>query len=470
MFALTEAEIEALKQASEYALRFRQSLPDRPIPPRMRLDGALELFRQPLNEDPVPPDQVIAELIRNADPGINALPSGKFFGYVIGGSMPVGVAADHIVSAWGQNAGSNYETPAITGIERAVGDWALDLLQLPAESGFGIVTGATVANYQGIMSARHMLLKNQNWDVEADGMFGAPPIPVLAGADAHGAPLAGVRYAGFGSKNIVRVETDDQGRMLPDALAAELEKCAFPPLVILQAGQINTGACDPFEELIPLVHAKKGWVHVDGAFGLWLNAVPQLRDRIKGVEQADSWAVDLHKWLSAPFDAALSIVADKAALIAAMSAWGAYLPQTSDLWEPSDTAIELSRRARGVPAYAIFKSLGKNGVRDLILRHVRFAERLVELLSNEPGLQVMNHVVSNQVAVACGEGETGDAQTLKVLGEVQQRGRVYPSHGEWHGRAIIRCSICSSGTDESDIELLADEILTVWRDVREQQE
>lgn len=467
MHALTDDEIAALKLADDSALRFRKDLPERDIPPLRRVDEMLKTFRRPLNEQPIPASQVIADLIADADPGLNAMPSGRFFGYVIGGSMPVGVAADHLVSAWGQNAGSNFETPAITGIENAVGDWALDLLGLPANSGVGIVTGATVANYQGIMAARHMLLKHEGWNVEEDGMFGAPAVPVLAGAAAHGAPLAGVRYAGFGSKNIIRVETDDQGRMRPDALAAELEKCPRPPLVILQAGQINTGACDLFEELIPLVRAKKGWVHVDGAFGLWLAAVPELRDRIKGVEHADSWAVDLHKWLSAPFDAALCIVADKAALIAAMSAWGAYLPQTSDLSEPSDTAIELSRRARGVPAYVIFKSLGKNGVRELILRHARFAERLVELLSNESGLKVMNDPVSNQVSLTCGEGEQGDEQTLAVLAEVQKRGKVYPSHGEWQGRAIIRCSICSYATDEDDISLLADEIIAAWRQVRE---
>lgn len=433
----------------------------------MKLDEAVRFFRKPLNDEPIAADKVIADMVRDADPGLNNMVSGNFYGYVLGASMPVGVAADNLVSAWGQNAGSSLETPAISGMERAVGDWLLELLDLPRDSGVGLVTGGTVANYQGIMAARHALLSAQGWNVEEEGLIGAPPVPVFAGADAHSAPLAGVRYAGLGSKRVIRIATDDQGRMRPEALADALDTASAPPLVILQAGQINTGACDPFEELIPLIRAKKGWVHVDGAFGLWIAAIPELRDRIAGVGKADSWAIDLHKWLNAPFDAGASIVRDRSAMVAAMSAWGAYLPQTSAHWEPSESTIELSRRARGVPTYAILKSLGKSGIRELVLNHVRQAERLAELLEAEPGISVVNKVVTNQVSLSCGEGETGDTQTRAVLDQVQKRGKVYPTHGEWRGREIIRCSICSYATDDEDIALLADEIVTAWRQVRE---
>lgn len=462
---LTQDELAALEAAHQHVVTYRQSGPDRPIPPRVSLDEAVSLFRQPLPEQGQPADQVIHQLAIDAEPGLNNMTSGGFYGYVIGASYPVGVAADNMVSAWGQNAGSSFETPAISGMERAVGDWVLDLLNLPKESGVGIVTGATVANTQGILAARHVLLANQGWDVEEKGLFGAPAFPILVGAAAHSAPIAGLRYAGLGAGTAVRVATDDQGRMCPDALKKALDACEQPPLVVMQAGQINTGAFDPFAELIPLVHARGGWVHIDGAFGLWLAAVPELAERLEGVHQADSWAVDLHKWLNAPFDVGLAIVRDRSALVAAMSAWGAYLPQTSDQWEPSESTIELSRRARGVPSYAIFKYLGRSGVRELIARHCRLAQKLAELLTAEPGISVLNQIASNQVAITCGEGETGDAQTEAVLGLVQKRGKAYPTHGEWQGRKIIRCSVISYLTTDAHIDELSDEIIAAWRKV-----
>jgi glutamate/tyrosine decarboxylase-like PLP-dependent enzyme len=233
--------------------------------------------------------------------------------------------------------------------------------------------------------------------------------------------------------------------------------------VILQAGQINTGAFDPFAEAIPLIHACGGWVHVDGAFGLWAHAVPELKDRLAGVDRADSWAVDLHKWLNAPYDAGLSIVRDRSVLVSAMSARGAYLPDPGDTWEPSDSTVELSRRARGVPSYAILKHLGATGVRAMILRHCKLAQYLAEKLSVVPGIEIMNKVVLNQVAIAC---ET-DARTKQVLDHVQANGQVYPSHGEWRGRQIIRVSITNYATSRADIDLLIQEILTAHQLVGE---
>ena len=447
-----------MEAAARHATAYRDSVPDRPVPPRGGLDDIVPRFRTPLAENGIEADAVIDHMTRDAADGLNQMSGPTFFGYVLGGSHPVGVAADMLVSAWGQNAGSSYETPAVTGMERAVCDWVLDLLGLPEDCGAGIVTGATVANTQGVMAARNALLTRQGWDVEAKGLFGAPEIPVMIGADAHSAPFAALRYAGLGAERVIRVETDSEGRIDPGAFAKVLDTCSAPPLVILQAGQINSGASDPFAELIPQVQAKGGWVHVDGAFGLWLAAVPELAVRVDGVQMADSWAIDLHKWLNAPFDAGLCIVRDRAALVTSMSARGAYLPQTTDHWEPTDSTIELSRRARGIPSYAILRHLGKSGVRDLVARHCRLAEYLAEKIESVSGLTVMNTVAANQVAIRCAGGPDADAHTRAVLAAVQARGKVYPTHGQWRGHDIIRVSIIGYATQQKHIDLLIDEL------------
>lgn len=412
-----------------------------------------------LPDEGAPADEVIARIIEQSADGMGGMASPRFFGYVVGSSMPVGIAADLLASGWGQNVGSSWETPAMFAMERAMSAWCLDLMDLPRDATVGVVTGATVANTQGIMAARHALLARQGWDVEDLGLFGAPEIPVLIGADAHSAPFAGLRYAGFGAGRAIRVATDDQGRMRADAMADALRGLDAPPLVILQAGQINTGAFDPFAELIPMIHAAGGWVHVDGAFGLWLRAVPALAHRLAGVETADSWAVDLHKWLNAPFDAALCIVRDREALVSSMSARGAYLPDTLEHVEPTDTTLELSRRARGVPSYAILKHLGKSGVRQMIARHCQLAERLADRMRDVPGVTVMNEIACNQVALTLGSGAEGDRATRAALDRIQARGRVYPTHGEWRGRQIIRCSISGYAVTEAEIDLLGDEVI-----------
>lgn len=460
---LTDDQEIALKKAFEGAVEYRRTLPQRNARPSINLDEATKRFLGPLNEEGILGEDVIEHIVSDADEGLHQMSAPTFFAYVLGGSHPIGVAADFLVSAWGQNAGSAYETPSITGMERAVCDWVIELLGLPEESGAGIVTGATVANTEGVMAARNALLAAKGWDVEEKGLFGAPAFPVLVGADAHSAPLAALRYAGLGAGTAKRIATDAEGRIDVDAFTKALAECSEPPLVILQAGQINTGAFDPFIDLIPKVHEKGGWVHVDGAFGLWLAAVPELSDRLSGVEKADSWAIDLHKWLNAPFDAGLVIVRDRAPLVASMSARGAYLPETTKHWEPADSTIELSRRARGVPSYAILRHLGKSGVREMISRHCRLAEKVAASLSNEPGLHVLNEIHSNQVAFVCGEGEKADALTKRVLERVQDSGNVYPSHGLWDDRYIIRVSIIGYAMTDSSVDLLISEIIDAWR-------
>ena len=452
--SLSGDEKHALEVASREAIAFRQSLGARRVTPAHRPADIGGQFNIPLPEAGAPADAVISELARDAADGLHGHGSPRFFGYVLGGSMPVGIAADALVSAWGQNSASTWESPSVTSIERAVCHWCVDLMNLPRDAGVGIVTGATVANTQGIMAGRNFLLRQAGWDVEADGLFGAPSFPVLVGADAHSSPLGGLRYAGLGQNRATTVETDDQGRIRVDRFAESLDRCDAPPLVVLQAGQINTGAFDPFAELIPMVHARGGWVHVDGAFGLWLNAAPALRHRLAGVETADSWAVDLHKMLNAPFDAALCIVRDRATLVASMTARGAYLPSAGELWEPADSTMELSRRARGVPSYAILKHLGRSGVEAMMTRFCDLARRAADQLSQIPGIEVLNEVASNQVIFACESDELTEA----VLAKVQERGHVYPSHGEWRDRKVIRISVTNYATREPDIDLLVHEI------------
>ena len=465
---LTGSQLAALEMAGAASIGYRRDLGRLPARPTVGLDEAVARFGGPLPDAGLSETSVIEHILRDSAGAVHQMAAPTFFGYVLGGSHPVGVAADFLVSAWGQNAGSALETPAVSGMERAVCDWVIDLLSLPPESGAGIVTGGTVANMVGVMAARNALLAARGWNVEEDGLFGAPEIPVLIGAAAHSAPFAALRYAGLGARRVTEIAADSEGRIDADAFLTALEACDAPPLVILQAGQINTGAFDPFDALIPPVRERGGWVHVDGAFGLWLAAVPELADRLAGVGDADSWAVDLHKWLNAPFDAGMAIVRDRAALVAAMSARGTYLPDVTAHWEPADSTPELSRRARGVPSYAILRHLGRSGVRELVTRHCRLARRIAESVSAEPGLRVLNEIHSNQVAIACGEGPDGDARTDAVLRRVQERGRVYPTHGDWAGRRIIRCSVIGHAMREEHVDLLASEIIDVWRQVREQ--
>lgn len=455
---LTDDQLRALQTAARAAVDYRDGLEAALARPEVTPEEAMARFRMALPDDGAAADLVIDDMLARAEGGIHQMAAPSFFAYVCGASHPVGMAADMLVSAWGQNAASSVESPAVAAMERSVCDWVLDLLDLPRDSGVGHVTGASVANVSGVLAARHALLAARGWDVEEDGMFGAPRFPVLLGADAHSATTAALRYAGIGSGQVIRVATDDQGRMKPEALAVALEACECPPLVILQAGQINTGAFDDFDTIIPMVHDKSGWVHVDGAFGLWVHAVPELAHRLSGVDRADSWAVDLHKWLNAPFDAGMVIVRKRDALIAAMSARGAYLPEGTALWEPSDSTPELSRRARGVPSYAILRHLGRKGVQEMVRRHCMLAQRIADRVGSLPGVQVLNDIHCNQVAVTLGSGPEGDALTQRVLTRVQERGKVYPSHGAWRGRQIIRISVIGYAMQDRHADLLVSEL------------
>jgi len=466
MAGLSPDQRDGLAEALARGIAYRDSLSGRSPANRLSVAEALERFRGPLPETGTALAPLVAEIAEAADDGLLQITSPRFFAYVAGASHPAGVAGDILTSFWGQNAAYAATTPAVAAIERTVCDWTLEILDLPRDAGVGIVTGASVANTSGVLAARNALLKRANWDVEADGLFGAPPITVIAGEDAHSSSWAALRYAGLGSARVRRVRSDRNGLVDPGDYAEAIAAASGPILVILQAGHVNSGGFDAFAELIPMAHEKSAWVHVDGAFGLWMRAVPELRVRLAGVEMADSWALDLHKWLNAPFDAALVITRDPEPLTAALSAEGSYLPDAHGGVDFSATAPELSRRARGVPSYAIYRHLGARGIREMVARHCRLAERIGQRLAAEPGLSVLNEVRGNQVAVACGAGPAGDDQTREVLARVQARGRVYPSHATWHGRAIIRISIVGHETAEEDADALVDEIVTAWREVQ----
>ena len=390
----------------------------------------------------------------------------RFFGWVIGASHPVGVAADWLVSAWGQNSGFHSPTPATAAIEAVAERWLVEVLDLPPESSVGFSTGATVANAIGLAAARTGVLLEAGWDPDADGLFGAPPVEVLIGADAHSSVFSSLQLIGFGYRRVTTVDSDDQGRMRPQALARALGGKPGPKIVIAQAGQINTGAFDPFTEIVALSKAAGAWVHVDGAFGLWARAVPGLRSLTEGIEGADSWVTDGHKWLQAPYDCGFAIVRDRTIHQRAMTQWSSYLPTIGEGDRvPSAFVPELSRRARGVPVYALLRTLGREGVAELVARHCALARRFAELLAGEPGVRVLNTVVLNQVIVSFGEGDAASrrAATEAVIARTQKGGVCFAAGAEWRGDWVMRLSVTSGATTARDIDISAAAIVAAWR-------
>jgi glutamate/tyrosine decarboxylase-like PLP-dependent enzyme len=468
------AAIEAvLRRAADHAVRFREGVDTRPIGPAADYPAMLASFGGPVPETGAPLGNVIDELAALADPGLMAIPNPRFFGWVVGASHPAGVAADWLTSAWGQNAPSATATPAAGAAEETAGRWMLDLLDLPRDSGFGFTTGATMANAIGLAAARNAVLARVGWDVEAKGLFGAPEVHVVLGEEAHATIFMGLRLIGFGAGRVIRVAADGQGRMKPDALAEALRPLDGPTIVIAQAGHINSGAFDPFGPIVETAHAHGdaggAWVHVDGAFGLWARACPEIRALADGVEGADSWVTDGHKWLQTPYDTGFVFVRDEAALRRAMSFTASYLQDSGDVRDPGDYTPELSRRARGFAVWAVLRALGREGMAEMVGRHCRVARRIAERLAAEPGVRIINEVVLNQVAVSFGPSDddgAADEATRETLARVQRDGFCYPSHGVWHGREIMRISVSSERADEAEGERSADAIISAWREVR----
>jgi glutamate/tyrosine decarboxylase-like PLP-dependent enzyme len=430
----------------------------RHVGPKARDVEALSGFDEPLGEVGADPLAVIQQLDEVATPATMGVAGRRFFGFVIGGSLPVTVAADWLASAWDQNAGLFVASPATAALETVSLRWLNEVFGFPGSTEGAFVTGATMANFTALAAARHAVLARAGWDVEADGLTGAPPITVVASAEAHPTLFKAVAMLGLGRNRVTRLPVDGQGRVRPDALPT----LRGPVITCLQAGNINTGAFDPFAQLLPTLHEAGAWVHVDGAFGLWAAASPRLASLTTGVQEADSWATDAHKWLNVPYDSGLAFVRDGQALRAAMRITAEYLPPTTSRRDPSDFTPELSRRARGVTVWAALKSLGKNGLAELVDRPCRHARRFAEGL-RAAGYEVLNDVVLNQLLVSFGDADTTD----RVIAGIQEDGTCWCGGTTWQGRRAMRISVSSWATTDEDVELSLEAMLRVAAGVKE---
>jgi glutamate/tyrosine decarboxylase-like PLP-dependent enzyme len=420
-----------------------------------------------LPEKGEPAEAVIEALIRAADGALAPTAGGRFFAYVIGGTHPAGVATEFLNAAWDDKPGTPLVTPFGCAVDALVGEWILELLDLPRESSVGIVTGASMGNFIGIAAARHALLERAGWDVEAQGLFGAPPITVIISEEAHPTVLKSLRFAGLGARRVVSIETDAQGAMRAQGVARALAAASGPILVCTQAGNINTGAMDPFAEIAPLCKRHGAWLHVDGAFGLWARVSPELNRTIRGVELADSWATDAHKMLNTPYDAGFGIVRDPAAHLGAMDISASYLVQAEGARDPSRYVPELSRRARATPIYATIRALGRQGVREMIETCCAHARRMRDLLTARKGVACLNEVVFNQAifrfsAPGRADDRAADALTAEVATRARESGECWVQSSTWRDRTVMRFSVVDRATTAADIERAAAAVLAAY--------
>ena len=446
-----------LELAAELALSYLEGIPDRRVGADVALaEQVRSRLARPLSENGEDPEAVVAELAAAADPGLTTMNGPRYFGFVIGGTLPAALAADWLTSAWDQNAGMHITTPAAA-VEVIAGAWLVELLGLAPETSVGFTTGATTANMTCIAAARHEVLRRAGWDVEADGLQGAPPVTVVAGEEVHPSVSKALRLVGLGQKTGLRVATDEQGRMRLDALRRALGSVSGPVIVAVQLGNVNSGAFDPLEQIVPLVRElPNAWLHVDGAFGLWAAASPRLRSLAAGLSEVDSAATDAHKWLNTPYDTGLAFVRNESAVRASMSIAAAYLPASPNERDPFEYAPEMSRRARGLPVYAALRSLGRRGLTDLIERSCAIATLMAERLAADPAVRILNDVVLNQVLVRFGDD---DALTKEVVRRVQVDGTLWAGGTVWHGLGAMRLSVSGWSTSEADALISVEAIL-----------
>ncbi len=447
-----------LARAAALATDYLDTVGSRPVAAPVDLAALRAAMGGPLPDGPSDPTDVIEALAAAADPGLVATAGPRYFGFVIGGSLPAAIGAEWLASAWDQNSMVHVMSPAAAVAEEIAADWLVELLGLPAGTSVGFTSGATMANFTALAAARHAVLARAGWDVERHGLQGAPALTVVTHRGSHATIYASLQMLGLGreGERVRAVDADDQGRMRPDALRAELATIDGPVIVCAQAGNVNTGAFDPFTEITPVVRERGGWLHIDGAFGIWAAAVPSLRDRMRGHAEADSWSTDSHKWLNVPYDSGLVFVRDSAAHHAAMTYSASYYVETeggerdSYNWVP-----ESSRRARGFAVLAALRSLGRSGLIDLIERDCALARRMAERLSAQPGVTILNEVVLNQVLV----GFESDDLTRAVIDAVQRDGTCWLGGTTWAGRAAMRFSVSGWQTTPDDIDRSADAIL-----------
>ena len=442
---------ELLRDAAERAVAYLAGLPARPVVPSSAALAALDELREPVPEGPTPAAEVLARLDRVGSPATVASAGPRYFGFVTGGSLPATTAASWLASAWDQNVALSVMSPAAALLEEVALGWCSELLGLPATCSGAVTTGATMANATALAAARHALLARAGRDVERDGLFGAPEITVVVGDEVHVSVLKALSLLGFGHARVTRVPADAQGRMRADALP----ELSGPAIVCLQAGNVNTGACDEAAPLIAWAHAADAWVHVDGAFGLWAAASPAHAPLVRGIEQADSWVLDAHKWPNVPYDCGIALVRDAAAHRAALHLGASYLVD-SGLREPSYLSPEFSRSARGVLLWASLASLGRSGLAELVERTCAHARRFADGLS-KAGCEVLNDVVLNQVLVRFGDAE----RTARVIAGVQHEGTCWAGQTTWHGVTAMRISVSSWATTAEDVERSLAAILRV---------
>jgi glutamate/tyrosine decarboxylase-like PLP-dependent enzyme len=437
-------DTKIMRDAAERSVRYREALGDRSVAPSAGAIAAVAGFDEALPERGRDDSETVAMLDDIGSPASVAMAGPRFFGFVIGGSLPVTVAASWLATAWDQNSVMSEVTPAMATLEEVSRRWLCELLGLPLASAASFVTGATIANFTALAAARHRVLANAGWDVERDGLIGAPELTVIVGEEAHPTLTKSLGLLGLGRDRAVRVPVDGQGRMIADAVPA----IDGPTIVCTQAGNINTGAFDPVADICSAVRPAGAWVHVDGAFGLWAAVVPAMRHLLAGFEAADSWATDAHKWLNVPYDSGVAITRDAPALKAAMAITADYLPTETPSRTPSDYTPELSRRARGVEIWAALRSLGRRGVEDLVAGCCVHARRFAAGLE-AAGYEILNDVVLNQVLVSFGDDET----TGRVIEEIQRDGTCWCGGTVWHGRRAMRISVCNWSTTEVDVDV-----------------
>ena len=433
---------ELLRNTAERAIEYLAGLDRRRVAPDPDQVARLQALAGDLQEEPRDPLSVLAFLDDYGSPATVASAGGRYFGFVIGGALPAALGANWLAGAWDQNAGLWVQSPAAAFLEEVAAAWLRDVFRFPASCGVGFVTGATMANFTCLAAARHALLKNAGWNVEEQGLFGAPELTVVVGNEVHASVLKALSLVGFGRNRVVRVPVDEQGRMRADALPALNDRT----LVCIQAGNVNNGAFDPAQEICMRARESGAWVHVDGAFGLWAAAAPRRKHLLHGVAESDSWATDCHKWLNVPYDSGLAFVREADHLRNAMVLSGAYL-QFSDQRDGTQYTPEASRRARGVEIWAALKSLGKRGLGEMIERNCQLAERFAAGLRNA-GYSVLNDVVLNQVLVSFGDA----AITRRVIADIQSDGTCWCGGTEWQGQAAMRISVSSWATTETDID------------------
>ncbi len=459
-----DTRYDVLDDAARLARAFIDTLPSRPVHARAEIGELRAALGRPLAEDGEDPREVIAALARDVEPGVVASAGPRYFGFVIGGALPAAVAADWLTSAWDQNAGGYVVAPALSVAEEVAAGWLRELLGLPTSCGIGFVTGCQMAHVTCLAAARHSVLRDSGWDVEANGLQGAPELRVFAGEQAHVTVKVACRILGLGAERIRFVAVDDQARMRPDALRAALAEHDGPKIVCAQAGEINSGSFDPFAEIVAICHEAGAWCHIDGAFGLWAALSPSRRHLLDGFERADSWATDAHKWLNVPYDCGIAAVADASAHRAAMTSSSAYIPShDDDIPWGFDWTPEFSRRARGLAVYAALRSLGRSGVRQMIDGCCDHAQRMAQALSRHDGVEVLNDVVLDQVVVRF---EDSDEVTAEVIERVQQDGTCWLGGSTFRGQHVMRVSVVSWQTTPEDIDIAAQAILACFESAR----